>query len=107
MKWDRIGDIFKPLERLRSLAAGAHASAGHRVPFPATSAPSGAKPSRRLARVRLDRTRAAKRLGLTRTQLYLRLRSRIEKPSSGRKPVTLLIATEVGLDPGGFRVSEC
>jgi Bacterial regulatory protein, Fis family len=58
--------------------------------------------------VRLDRTRAAKRLGLTRTQLYLRLqKDGIEKPSSGRKPVTRLIAAEVGLNPGGFRVSEC
>jgi DNA-binding NtrC family response regulator len=55
-----------------------------------------------------NRTRAAKRLGLTRTQLYLRLQEYgIEKPSSGRKPVTRLIAAEVGLDPGGFRVSEC
>ena len=58
--------------------------------------------------MRLDRTRAAKRLGLTRTQLSLPLQKYgIEKPSSGRKPVTRLIATEVGLDPGGFRVSEC
>jgi hypothetical protein len=82
--------------------------AGHRAPLPATSAPSGAQSSRRLARERLDRTRAAKRLGLTRTQLYRRLQKYgIEKPSSRRKPVTRLIATEVGLDPGGFRVSEC
>jgi len=41
-------------------------------------------------------------------QLDLRLQKYgIEKPSSDRKPVTRLIATEGGLDPGGFRVWEC